>query len=127
MQPTYNKFLNALFMQDTASLEPSEVEVKSISFIISETHFLHCFLFLFGILHLFYTFLKAFLQKLFLLFSIILKTKLLFSSKIKLIIRSYFRFWHDLQNLIHMKKFSYAVLHVTYTFKSYRNCNHYAI
>ena len=33
------KFLNALFIQDTASLESSEVEVRSISLIIAKTHF----------------------------------------------------------------------------------------
>ena len=64
MQPTYNKFLNALFVQDTASLEPSEVEVRSISLIISKTHFFHCFLFLLGILFLFHSFSKKVLQKL---------------------------------------------------------------
>ena len=58
------KFLNALFILDTASLEPSEVEVRSISLIISKTHFFHCFLFLPGILHLFHSFSKMFLQKL---------------------------------------------------------------
>ena len=60
------KFLNALFVLDTASLEPSEVEVtcRSISLIISKTHFFHCFLFLPGILHLFHSFSKTFLQKL---------------------------------------------------------------
>ena len=58
------KFLNALFILDTASLEPSEVEVRSISLIISKTHFFHCFLFLPGILHLFHSFSKTFLQKL---------------------------------------------------------------
>ena len=42
---SYKKFLNALFVQDTASLEPSEVEVKSISLIISKTRFFHYFLF----------------------------------------------------------------------------------
>ena len=47
------KFLNALFIQDTASFEPSEVEVRSISLITSKTHFFHCFLFLPGILYLF--------------------------------------------------------------------------
>ena len=40
------KFLNELFIQDTASLEPSEVEVRSIS-LLSKTHFFHCFLFLY--------------------------------------------------------------------------------
>ena len=58
------KFLNTLFILDTASLEPSEVEVRSISLIISKTHFFHCFLFLPGILHLFHSFSKTFLQKL---------------------------------------------------------------
>ena len=58
------KFLNALFILDTASLEPSEVEVRSISLIISKTHFFHCFLFLPGILHLFLSFSKILLQKL---------------------------------------------------------------
>ena len=57
------KFLNALFILDTASLEPSEVEVRSISLIISKTHFFHCFLFLPGILHSFHSFSKTFLQK----------------------------------------------------------------
>ena len=36
----------------------------SISFIISKTHFSHCFLFLHGILFLFHSFSKTFLQKL---------------------------------------------------------------
>ena len=73
------KFLNALFILNTASLEPSEVEVRSISLIISKTQFFHCFLFLPGILHLFHSFSKTFLQKLSLPFSIISKIKLLFS------------------------------------------------
>ena len=34
------KFLNTLFMLDTASLEPSEIEVRSISLIISINTFL---------------------------------------------------------------------------------------
>ena len=59
-QATYNvlvkKFLNALFIQDKASLEPSEKEVRSISLIIYKAHFFHCFLFLPGILHLFHSF-----------------------------------------------------------------------
>ena len=42
------------------SLEPSEVEVRSISLIISKTHFFHCFLFLPGILYLFHSFSKTF-------------------------------------------------------------------
>ena len=61
------KFLNAfnyLYLIYTASLEPGEVEVMSISLIISKTHFFHCFLFLPGILHLFHSFSKTFLQKL---------------------------------------------------------------
>ena len=62
------KFLNALFILYTASLEPSEIEVRSISLIISKTHFFHCFLFLPGILHLFHSFSKTFLEKLFLPF-----------------------------------------------------------
>ena len=57
------KFLNALFILDTASLEPSEVEVRSISLIISKTQFFHCFLFLPGILHLFHSFSKIFFTK----------------------------------------------------------------
>ena len=74
------KFLNTLFVLDTASLEPSEVEVRSISLIISKTHFFHRFIFLPGILFLFHSFSETFLQKLSLyLFSIISKTKLLFS------------------------------------------------
>ena len=69
-----------------ASLEPSEVEVRSISLIISKTHFFHCFLFLPGILHLFYSFSKTFLQKLSLPFFNNLKkqtTFLLFLLKFK--------------------------------------------
>ena len=62
------KFLNALFILDTASLELSEVEVRSILLIISKTQFFHCFVFLPGILHLFYSFSKTFLPKLSLLF-----------------------------------------------------------
>ena len=58
------KFLNALFILNTASLEPSEVGVRSTSLIISKTHFFHCFIFLPGILHLFHSFSKFFLQKL---------------------------------------------------------------
>ena len=54
------KFLNTLFILDTASLEPSEIEVRSISLIISKTHFFHCFLFLPGILNLFHSFRKLF-------------------------------------------------------------------
>ena len=57
------KFLNALFILDTASLEPSEVEVRSISLKISKTQFFHCFLFLPGILHLFHSFYKNFFTK----------------------------------------------------------------
>ena len=81
MQTTYiTKFLNALFILDTASLEPSEVEVRSISLIISKTHFFHCFLFLPGILHLFHSFQNFFTAENYpYLFSIISKTKLLFS------------------------------------------------
>ena len=41
-----------------------EVEVMTISFIISKTHFFLCFLFLHGILFLFHSFSKTFLQKL---------------------------------------------------------------
>ena len=72
------KFLNALSIQNTAS---SKVEVRSISLtVISKTHFFHCFLFLPGILFLFHSFSKTFSTKTILtLFSIILKTKLLFS------------------------------------------------
>ena len=57
------KSLNALFIQDTASLEPSEVEVRPISLIISKIHFFHCFLFLPGILFLFHSFSRTFSQK----------------------------------------------------------------
>ena len=64
MQTTCKKFLNGLFILDTASLEPSEVEVRFISLIISKTNFFHCFLFLPGILYLFHSFQKLFLQKL---------------------------------------------------------------
>ena len=81
------KFLNALFILDTASsLEPSEVEVRSISLIISKTQFFHCFLFLPGILHLFHSFSKTFSQKLSLPFFKNLKnqtTFLLFLLKFK--------------------------------------------
>ena len=80
------KFLNALFILDTASLEPSEVEVRSLSLIISKTHFFHCFLFLPGILHLLHSFSKTFLQKLSLPFFNNLKnqtTFLLFLLKFK--------------------------------------------
>ena len=80
MQTTYNKILKCIiYTQYSFSSKPSEVEVRSISFIISKTHFFHCFLFLPGILHLFHSFSKTFLQKLSLPFSIILKTKLLLS------------------------------------------------
>ena len=47
---TYNKFLTEMHylykIQLLYIIEPSEVEVKSISLIISKTHFFHCFLFL---------------------------------------------------------------------------------
>ena len=70
------KFLNALFIQDTASLELDEVEFNSISLIISKL--LYCFFFLPGILYLFHFFLLFYKLYLY-LFSIISKTKLLFS------------------------------------------------
>ena len=54
------KFLNALYIQDAASLE---VEVKSISLIISKAPFFHCFLFLPGIYIYSILFQKLFLQK----------------------------------------------------------------
>ena len=75
------KFLNALFILDTASLEPSEVEVRSISLIISKTHFFHCCS-LFYLEFYIYSILfrKLRLQKLSLpVVSIISKTKLTFS------------------------------------------------
>ena len=78
--------VNVLFILNTASLEHSEVEARSISLIISKTHFFHCFLFLPGILHLFNSFLKTFLQKLSLPFFNNLKNKttfLLFLLKFK--------------------------------------------
>ena len=37
------EFLNALFIQDEITLEPSEKEVKSIVLIISEAYFFQCF------------------------------------------------------------------------------------
>ena len=78
------KFLNALFILDTAYLEPNEVEVWSISLIISKTHFFHyCFLFLPGILHLFHFFSKTFLQKLSLPFFNNLENRTTFLLKFK--------------------------------------------
>ena len=47
-----------------APVVATEVEVRSISLIISKTHFFHCFLFLPGILYFFHSFSKTFLQKL---------------------------------------------------------------
>ena len=74
------KFLNALLILDTASLEPSEVEVRSISLIVSKTQFLP----LLSLSTWNFTFIPFFFEKFFFknypyLFSIILKTKILFS------------------------------------------------
>ena len=65
-------------------LEPSEVEVRSISLIIYKKHFFHCFLFLPGILYSFHFFSIPFYKNYSYLFSVISKTELLFlvSSKI---------------------------------------------
>ena len=73
------KFLNALFILSTASLEPSEIEVTSISLIISKTHFFHWFLFLPEIFIFIPFFFENLLQRLSLPFSIFSKTKQLFS------------------------------------------------
>ena len=64
MQTIYNKILKCIiYAQYTASLEPSEVEVRSISLIISKTQFFYCFLFLPGILHFIPFFFKNFFTK----------------------------------------------------------------
>ena len=67
MQTTYNKILECIiytrYNSLINSLEPSEIEVRSILLIISKTQFFYCFLFLPGILYLFHSFSKAFLEK----------------------------------------------------------------
>ena len=68
------KFLNAFLYQ----INHGFFRTQSISFIVSKTHFVHCFLFLPRILYLFHFF-QIRLYENYSFFSIISKTKLFFS------------------------------------------------